>query len=122
MWADAGGDGWVASWHEFGGDQVIVVDEVASVGDVSLHADRIDGGSERTVVLLHGLTQQRRFWGPVIARLCGDDAHPRILAVDLRGHGDSDKPATGPYDVPTCAADVIALLDSQSIDSAVTLH
>jgi pimeloyl-ACP methyl ester carboxylesterase len=69
------------------------------------------------VVLLHGLSQQRRFWGPVAGRLADED----LLVVDLRGHGDSDKPDDGPYDVPTCAADVSALLDEVGWSHAVVV-
>lgn len=54
------------------------------------------------LVLLHGLSAQRRFFGPVLRRL----AAPAI-ALDQRGHGEADKPA-GPYDIATCADDAAA--------------
>ena len=94
---------------------------VRSDAEVNLAAGLVRGSGDTTVVLLHGLTQQRHFWGPVIERLCVDPTYPPILSVDLRGHGDSDKPDDGPYDVPTCARDVVALLASQSIERAVVV-
>ena len=60
-----------------------------------------------TVVLLHGLASQRRFWNLVVPGVVA--AGLPVVALDQRGHGDSQRPA-GPYDVATCAADVLAVL------------
>ncbi len=95
---------------------------VRSTADVSLVADYVAGDTDLpTVVLLHGLTQQRKFWGPVIRRLTARPMHPPILAVDQRGHGDADKPDHGPYDVPLCADDVSLLLDQLDVDRCVVV-
>jgi pimeloyl-ACP methyl ester carboxylesterase len=67
------------------------------------------------VVLLHAWTGSRRSFSalmPLLARCL------RPVAVDLRGHGDADKPAEG-YDVPSLAADVVAILDALELDRAV---
>ena len=66
------------------------------------------------VVLLHGLSQQRRFWGPVIARM----RHRSALALDLRGHGDSDADADGDFTIPRVAADVVEALDALGVARA----
>ncbi len=42
------------------------------------------------VVLVHGIAQGRAAWRPLLAR--ADALGLRLLAYDLRGHGDSDKP------------------------------
>jgi pimeloyl-ACP methyl ester carboxylesterase len=50
----------------------------------------------------------------------GLSPHFRTLALDLRGRGESDKPATG-YTLADHAADVIALLDHLDIERATVL-
>ncbi len=61
------------------------------------------------VVLLHGLAQTRRFWGPVIKCL---PAHWPLAVLDQRGHGDSDVPITEKVSFRQVGADVGALLDA----------
>lgn len=46
-----------------------------------------DGDPERTVILVHGLGSNRKTWNPIVDRLSPE---LRVLAPDLRGHGDSD--------------------------------
>jgi pimeloyl-ACP methyl ester carboxylesterase len=46
----------------------------------------------QTAVLVHGITSSSLSW-PRVARGLAD--RYRVLAVDLRGHGDSDKPGSG---------------------------
>ena len=60
------------------------------------------------VLLLHGWAGSRRSFAALLPRLA---RRSRVVAVDLRGHGDADKPPNG-YDVPSLAADVVAVLDS----------
>jgi pimeloyl-ACP methyl ester carboxylesterase len=67
------------------------------------------------VVLLHGWTGSRRSFAPLLPLV---SRRVRAVAVDLRGHGDADKPPTG-YELPTLAADVVAVLDELDVDRAV---
>lgn len=60
----------------------------------------------RPVVLVHGWTLNHQTWDRLIQELEGDY---RIVALDLRGHGDSDKP-TGDYSVDRLAADVAGVI------------
>ncbi|MBO9621247.1 MAG: alpha/beta hydrolase [Sphingomonas sp.] len=72
----------------------------------------IDAGEGAPVVLLHGFPETNfawRFQVPVLG------AHYRIIAPDLRGYGETDKPASG-YDKRTMAADLAALLDTLGIE------
>jgi len=94
---------------------------VVGTSEIALVADVIEGDPSCTIVLLHGLSQQRQFWNPVIARLTTDALHPRIVTIDLRGHGDSGKPSSGPYDVQTCAHDVLELLDELEVGARVVV-
>jgi len=64
-------------------------------------------GEGRTFVLVHGLASNLRMWDGVAERLAA--VGHRVVAVDLRGHGRSDKPDDG-FDVPTVAGDVRALI------------
>ncbi len=62
---------------------------------------------------MHGLASNLRLWDGVAA-LLAERGH-RVVAVDLRGHGRSDKPDSG-YDVGTVAGDVAALLERLELD------
>ncbi|MEZ5116682.1 MAG: alpha/beta hydrolase [Candidatus Nanopelagicales bacterium] len=93
----------------------------AAPGDIGpvTSSDRAPG----RVLLLHGLSQQRRFWRPVLRHLAGVER----AAVDQRGHGDSGRPARpqdggpNPYAVDRCADDVAAALDALGWDDAVVV-
>jgi pimeloyl-ACP methyl ester carboxylesterase len=58
-------------------------------------------------LLVHGLASNARLWDGVARRLV--EAGRSAVAVDLRGHGHSDKPETG-YDFATIARDLRALI------------
>ena len=58
------------------------------------------------VVLLHGLGDRGTSWAPVHARFA---ERFRVITVDLRGHGDSDRPGT--YSLQLMCDDVADLLD-----------
>jgi pimeloyl-ACP methyl ester carboxylesterase len=75
---------------------------------VSLHA-RDWGGDGTPVVLLHGLASNARIWDGVAQRLAG--AGMRVVALDQRGHGESEQPAGG-YDFATVCRDLAAALDA----------
>ncbi|WP_280431479.1 alpha/beta fold hydrolase [Nocardia brasiliensis] len=67
------------------------------------------GGAGRPIVLLHGFPQTHLMWRHVAADLAADHT---VICPDLRGYGDSDKPAeTGGsvYAKRTMAADVVAV-------------
>ncbi|MFE7031171.1 alpha/beta fold hydrolase [Streptomyces sp. NPDC057621] len=67
------------------------------------------GGSGSPVVLLHGFPETHLMWRHVAEDLAADHT---VICPDLRGYGDSDKPAeTGPdvYSKRTMAADTVAV-------------
>ncbi|MFE2326006.1 alpha/beta fold hydrolase [Streptomyces sp. NPDC059385] len=84
----------------------------AEVNGTRLHY--VEGGSGAPLVLLGGWPQTWWQWNKVLPALARGH---RVIAVDLRGMGGSAKPEAG-YDKKTMAADVRALLDHLSIDSA----
>lgn len=64
-------------------------------------------GNGATILCIHGLTANHTCWESMAEILTPDY---RVIAYDLRGRGDSDKPPTG-YSVPIHAEDLAALLD-----------
>lgn len=74
--------------------------EWANLGDVRLHY--VTGGQGPAVVFLHGWPQTWYMWRDVLP---GVMQNYRVFAVDLRGLGDSSRPATG-YDTRTVAQDI----------------
>jgi len=69
-------------------------------------AVRDHAGGEPALLALHGLASNARWWDLVADRL---GPRHRVIALDLRGHGLSDRPATG-YDFDTVAGDVREVL------------
>src|SRR5262249_37557409 len=64
-------------------------------------------GRGPAVVAIHGLTANHRCWASVADALAPD---VRLIAYDLRGRGESDKPPTG-YSLAIHGDDLAALLD-----------
>ncbi|MFZ9442918.1 MAG: alpha/beta fold hydrolase [Ilumatobacteraceae bacterium] len=67
-------------------------------------------------LLIHGLASNARMWDGVGDAL--QESGYTSVALDLRGHGLSDKPDSG-YDFDTVCDDVVGVLDHLSIDRAV---
>lgn len=66
------------------------------------------GGRGQPVVLLHGLASNARIWD-FVAPLLVDAG--RVIALDQRGHGGSDRPETG-YGFAEVTADLAGVLDA----------
>jgi pimeloyl-ACP methyl ester carboxylesterase len=69
-------------------------------------------GQGRPLLLLHGWPEFWLTWERVMTRLAD---RFQLVAPDLRGFGDSDKP-TGAFGPPDHAADMLALLDALGLD------
>jgi pimeloyl-ACP methyl ester carboxylesterase len=76
------------------------------------------GAGDRPIVLIHGLLMNRHMFerlGPLLA-----ERGNRVIALDLLGHGRSDRPEDlQRYSMPLFAYQVTALLDHLGIESAV---
>ncbi|MFD6061050.1 alpha/beta fold hydrolase [Rhodococcus wratislaviensis] len=84
---------------------------------VVLHHDVlrfVDIGGGPPVVLVHGLLGSHESWAPQIRRLAKKH---RVVAPDLFGHGQSDKPS-GDYSLSAHAATLRDLMDHLGISSA----
>jgi pimeloyl-ACP methyl ester carboxylesterase len=84
---------------------------------VALHVVDTPGDAP-AFLLVHGLASNLRLWDGVAARLAA--AGHRVVAVDLRGHGRSDKPDGG-YDVGTVAADLAVLVERLDLDRPIAV-
>ena len=90
---------------------------VVLVNGLRLHGLRWDDlGRGRPTLLLHGLASSARIWERVSPALAEGGLAP--VAVDLRGHGLSDKPETG-YDLATVSADLRAVLRDLDLKSPI---
>jgi pimeloyl-ACP methyl ester carboxylesterase len=81
---------------------------VAGSDGISLAADEWGEAGAPPLVLLHGGGQTRGAWGAAGPRLA--ELGWRVLAVDMRGHGESEWSADGVYDIARFADDVRALV------------
>ncbi len=80
----------------------------------------LDEGQGEPIVLVHGFasTHAVNWVGPLWVKTL-TDAGRRVLALDNRGHGESDKPYDpNSYATPIMAADVRRLMDHASIETA----
>jgi 2-(acetamidomethylene)succinate hydrolase len=75
------------------------------VGDITLNLR--EGGSGRLIVFMHGITANAAVWDPILLAL-SDAFH--VVAIDQRGHGHSDKPASR-YEAADYVRDVMQLVD-----------
>jgi pimeloyl-ACP methyl ester carboxylesterase len=75
----------------------------------------VERGRGPAVVLLHGIMLSSALWVHQLRDLAD---HHRVIAIDLRGHGQSLPGATG-SGIQTLAADVRAVLDALAVEDAV---
>ncbi|HSB89686.1 MAG TPA: alpha/beta fold hydrolase [Anaerolineales bacterium] len=100
--------------------------------DVELYRRRVglDGGrhslsaidiapenSRRTLVFLHGFGGNARQW---VYQLIHFSERDRVIALDLRGHGESSRP-DGPYDVATLVKDLEQALPALDLSGRFVL-
>jgi pimeloyl-ACP methyl ester carboxylesterase len=78
----------------------------------------VEAGTGRLVILLHGFPYSWFEWRHQILALAS--AGYRVIAPDIRGFGESGKPAcTEDYTILHCAGDVVALLEAAGDKTAV---
>ena len=73
--------------------------------------------SGQPVVLVHGLASNARFWD-LVADILSDSF--AVIALDQRGHGESDKPDAG-YDFAAVARDLDAVIKALGLVSPVVV-
>lgn len=80
----------------------------------ALHHPAAGAADGIPVLLVHGLASNCRLWDGAARHLAG--LGHDVIALDLRGHGRSDKPDHG-YSVPEVARDVVDIIEILSHDN-----
>jgi pimeloyl-ACP methyl ester carboxylesterase len=74
-------------------------------------------GKGKEILCVHGITANSRFWDCMASALA---PHHRVIAMDLRGRGLSEKPPTG-YSIKHHCKDIAALMDDQGLERPVVM-
>jgi pimeloyl-ACP methyl ester carboxylesterase len=82
---------------------------IGSADGTMLHAEVFGPDDGTTVVLAHGWTETLDYWTYVIGDLTARGL--RVVAYDLRGHGDSDPAVDGDYAIERFGEDLEAVLE-----------
>jgi non-heme chloroperoxidase len=90
---------------------------IRGAGDVSLHAYETGAAAGRPILFIHGLSQCWLQWVRQLNSDLGDDY--RLVAVDLRGHGLSDKPREGYGDTRLWADDLRSVIQTLQLDHPI---
>ena len=86
-------------------------------GGVTLHVVETGDATGRPILFIHGFSQCWLAWSRQLdADLAGDH---RLVALDLRGHGLSDKPREGYDDSRLWADDLHAVMQTLGLDGAL---
>jgi pimeloyl-ACP methyl ester carboxylesterase len=93
----------------------VVEHDIATPDGGSIHA--VEKGSGRPLVLLHGITLRHDVWAPQFHQLT--DRY-RVIAVDLRGHGESKAGRDG-FGIGRLATDLATLLVELDLHDAIVV-
>lgn len=88
----------------------------AKVGDVELNYE-VTGSNGPVIVLTHGIGGTGGDWSDVVPGLA---QKYRVVTYDVRGFGQSGRPAEG-YSIAQFARDIAGLLDHLGVDKAVIM-
>ena len=78
-------------------------------GDIKIAADVWGSNNQELVILLHGGGQTRHAWGDTGKKLAEAGYHS--VALDLRGHGDSEWHADGDYSIRAYKDDLVSIIN-----------
>jgi len=91
--------------------------KIAGGGGVQLHLVESGNPSGRTIMFIHGVSQCWLTWSRQMSSDLADDY--RLVAMDLRGHGLSDKPREGYTESKLWADDVNAAIEALRLDHPI---
>jgi pimeloyl-ACP methyl ester carboxylesterase len=90
---------------------------VTGGGGCRLHVIDTGNAKGQPILFIHGFSQNALTWSAQLSS--GLRRRYRLLAVDLRGHGASDKPATGYDNSKLWADDIDAIIRELSLDHPI---
>lgn len=93
---------------------IFAADEKFDSKGIKIHYTH--AGTGEAVILLHGWMSDSNMWGKLDTNPTAKSFH--LIAVDLRGHGKSDKPHDAEKYGPEMAEDVVRLMDHLKITKA----
>src|SRR5690349_1566520 len=88
----------------------------ARSGEVSIHFRKLGRAGGTPIVIVHGLSYFSYDWLGVAHSLA---AGREVVAMDMRGFGDSDWSPSRDYGVPAMAQDIVSVLDHLGWDRAL---
>jgi pimeloyl-ACP methyl ester carboxylesterase len=95
-------------------------DQLRPLGAARLSGELMGTSDDRPpLVLLHGLTFDRRMWQPAVAALRQRDPGRVVLALDLPGHGGS--PMQDRCDLDDVAAAIASAVEDAGLDAPVVV-
>ena len=86
-------------------------------GGAQLHVVEAGNARGRPIVFIHGFSQCRLAWSRQLNSALAEDH--RLVAVDLRGHGLSDKPPDGYGDSRLWADDIDAVIRTLRLEQPI---
>lgn len=86
-------------------------------GGIDLHVDETGDPDGRPILFIHGYTQSRLSWQKQMQSALADEF--RLVAMDNRGHGASEKPEGAYADSSLWADDVRSVIETLDLDDPV---
>jgi non-heme chloroperoxidase len=103
--------------HDPGEENPMKHHRITGGGGIQLHVVETGNAGGRPILFLHGVSQCWLTWSRQLNSDVADDH--RLVAMDLRGHGLSDKPREGYADSRLWADDVNAVIRALSLDHPI---
>jgi esterase len=91
----------------------MLTDHTITLHGSRFHYTEAGAADAPPVILLHGVTGHARTWDVESAALA---PHYRVIALDQRGHGDSDPPPDADYTLAALVGDLAAFVDALRLE------
>jgi pimeloyl-ACP methyl ester carboxylesterase len=89
------------------------IDKYVQISDMNFHYLAWGNPADPIILMLHGGSQQAHSWDFVSLPL---SEHYHVLALDQRGHGDSDWAADGDYSIEAHQRDIDGFVETLGLD------